>query len=375
MEVFTMDRTYRKVRSFGVWLALAATLTFCFSTAVLAASAQYGNAVKLGQAASAQASGMLGMDWSQAEVIAVTNAGYAMPGENSTKGCLDGIAEATGATVGACTLLTLQSRFDQPLWFAFFSKKTGQCVYLEYESARAAKALQGESPESIKAGVAQMARIDADYLFAHAADFSAQLKKGLFGNNAFRIVTTANAAARNCNSETLKAIQVHDHFCPGVSSGIVLANYVRHNLLPSPDAGCFVLSVNPWCKEDALTTLLNATPGKRSYAVVYPTGKQRAAWPAPLNRACSVIFTQQKGQPWHGTVLGFDFSKAKAEYGKKSFGNKVLDKLHADLWFMDNMDRAEAMVEPLKEFDLAAGMMPRDLMQPGTDLIGTLHKL
>lgn len=374
MEVFIMDRKGRSLQFYGVCISLAAVLALC-CTVVMAASANYGNAVKLGQAASAQASGMLGVDWKDAEVIVTTNAGYAMPGELSTKGCLDGVSEATGAKVGASTLLTLQGRFDQPLWFAFFSKKTGQCAYLEYDSISAAKALNGVSPESLKAGVAQTARIDADYLFAHADDFSAKLKKGLFGNNAFRIVTTSNAAARDCDSETLMAVQVHDHFCPGVSSGIVMANYVRHKLLPSPDAGCFVLSVNPWCKEDALTTLLNTTPGKRGYAVVYPTAKQRAAWPAPLDQACSVIFTQQKGQPWHGTVLGFDFAKAKAEYGKKSYGNKIIDKLNADLWFMDNMDRAEAMVKPLKEFDLESGMIPRDLMQPGVDLIGMLDNL
>ncbi len=350
-------------------------LSICLFVPAFAATADYEDAVSLGHSASDQARRMLNVEWPASGVIVVTNAGYAMPGEHSTKGCLDGISDATGATVGSSTLLTLQSRFDQPLWFAFFVRKTGQCAYLEYKTDVVAKVLGGVETEVKNTVVSQVARIDAKYLFAHPDEFSAALKKGLFGRNAFRIVTTVNAAARNCGSDILKAVQVHDHFCPGVTSGIVMANYIRHRLLQSPNTNCFVLSLTPWCKEDALTSLLNATPGKRAYGVLYPTKKQQAAWPEPLNKVCTVIFTQQKGQPWHGHMLGFDFAQAKKAYGTKSFGNSVLDKLHADIWFLENMERAESLVQPLKDFTLASGKTPKTLLQPGVDLIGLLQKM
>ena len=362
------------VRHLGYTLLTLAMLTVCLAMQATAATPGYDSALKLGRSAGEQAKNILGDDWSTDGTIVITNAGYAMPNDHSTRGCMDGISELTGAKVGASTLVNLQSRFDQPLWFAVFVPESGKCAYIEYDHASASSALSGQSPESSQPTTKQVARIDAEYLFAHPDEFSAQLKKSLFGNNVFRIVTTANAVALQCRSEVLKAIQVHDHFCPGVTSGVVLANYIRHNLLPSESTKCFILSLKPWCKEDALTTLLNATPGKGGYAVFYPAKDQASTWAAPLDRACSIVFTKHKDKPWRGHVLGFDFNQAKAAYGTKSYGNMVLDKLHADIWFLNNMDKAEGMVESLKEFELAPGKSPKELLQPGTELLEIMSK-
>ncbi|MFO8083172.1 MAG: FmdE family protein [Desulfobacterales bacterium] len=58
-------------------------------------------------------------------------------------------------------------------------------------------------------------------------------------------------------------------YCSGVTSGILMAEYLKKHF-PVEKGGYFIHTVDPWCREDALLVLLNATPNKRSYAVSYP---------------------------------------------------------------------------------------------------------
>jgi formylmethanofuran dehydrogenase subunit E-like metal-binding protein len=51
----------------------------------------------------------------------------------------------------------------------------------------------------------------------------------------------------------------------------MMADYVKKHLPLEQGGSYFVQSVQPWCKEDALLIMLNATPGKGGYAVTYPT--------------------------------------------------------------------------------------------------------
>ena len=346
---------------------LCALLFFVMIAPASATAPGYARAVLLGERAAQEAAGMLGQDLQTGRVIVLSNAGYARPFGRSTQGCLDGLAQTTSASVGSSTLIALQARNDSPLWFAFFSPQSGECVYLQAEgdvfSDRANTSLWS---------VRQQARIDGDHIFAHPEEFTARGKKGLFGKNLFRIVTVANAAARNCPDHALQAMRVHDHFCPGITSGVLLAQYISQQILTRQDQKLFVLSLVPWCKEDALTTLLNATPGKRAYAVVYGDRKEAGNWPAPLNRTCTVAFTPDEEGIWTGRLLGFDFDAARKRYEDRVFGYPVLDKLYADLWFLDHLDEPESFVEELGQVALPKGTSPKDLVRPDSALLKRL---
>lgn len=362
-------------KSQGQMLVMAFVMVLGLACTANAAPKGYEKAIALGTAASEQAASVLGVSWSNTDAIVMTNASFASPKGNDTQGCLDGIAKATGATVGASRLITVQSRFDAPLWFAFYAPKNETCAYLEYSPEATASAFGSEKIRP-RATVVQTRRIKADYLFAHPEELEAKAGEKLFGGNVFRIVTVINAAERGAGAFLLRAVQVHDHLCPGVSSGLALVSFIRDHLLTTgPQTRCFILTLKPWCKEDALTSLLNATPGKRSYAVLYPTDEQVASWPKPLSSTCSVVFTKNGDKPWHGTMLGFGFSAAQKAYGGAPYGKTVLDKLHADIWFMDNPDKAQNLVSRLKDFDLAPGQTPQSLMRPGTDVIKTLENI
>jgi len=52
-----------------------------------------------------------------AEVVVLTNAGYAVVNGSTTEGCLDGLTKASGATIGKANLLEVHSSRDKALWF------------------------------------------------------------------------------------------------------------------------------------------------------------------------------------------------------------------------------------------------------------------
>ena len=333
----------------------------------------YDAAFSLGTAASERAAELLEANWSAQDAIVLTNAGFARPGEHSSRGCLDGLAQATGTSVGASTLLRLQSRFDQPLWFAFYLQNSGRCAYLQLDSEQAAQALAGRCSGKPAFALEQSTRIDADFLLKDPEAFQAECRQGLFGGNVFRVVTAANAAVAKCPDELITAIEVHDHYCPGVTSGVLLVRFIRNRLFPDdPETNCFVLGLDPWCKEDALITLLNATPGKKGYGVIYPDKDGVAAWPEPLNQASTAVFFQKEGQPWQGWILGFDFAKAKKLYSGPKTAGKILNKLGMDLWFLEYLDRPETFVSVLKTVEFKAGQSPKMLLRPGVDPVDLL---
>jgi formylmethanofuran dehydrogenase subunit E-like metal-binding protein len=339
-----------------------------------ATAPNYESARELGRAAAMQAADMLGTPWEGRQAIVLTNAGSARPGGLSSRGCLDGVGELTGASQGKATLLPLQSRFDQALWFAFYSPASGRCAYLQAESMAAARALSAQKqPAGEVFSLRQVARIEADFILGNIETFQARAQQGLFGENLFRVVTVANAAAEGCPDDLLRAVQVHDHYCPGVTSGLLLARFVQKDLLATaPERQCFVLGLQPWCKEDALITLLNATPGKRSYGVVYPKEDDPATWPAPLDATSTVVFTRSGSEQWQGWMLRFDFDKAKSMFDNPDSGSTVVDKLAMDLWFMNFLDRPEVFVSLLKTVRLPEGSSPKDLLRPGVDPVARL---
>ncbi|MCI5183125.1 MAG: hypothetical protein D3921_11545, partial [Candidatus Electrothrix sp. AW1] len=145
-------------------------------------------------------------------------------------------------------------------------------------------------------------------------------------------------------------------YCPGVTSGILMAEYIK-KFLPS-EKGYFVQTIQPWCKEDALIVLLNATPGKRSYSTIYPTDADIASWAQWAQEASTVVYRYDSASDsWKGTALGFDWGE---ETGCEVYSNSVINKLCRDLAFVDQMDSPENFVTEVKNFDLPAGVHPKE---------------
>jgi formylmethanofuran dehydrogenase subunit E-like metal-binding protein len=296
--------------------------------------------------------------------VVMTNAGYAEVNGALTQGALDGAAVAVGASRGKNTLVEIQSAPWDSLWFAFYDKGSSYCTYLEIDPSKISETISNSKNASKELfTVTAIERIDAGYLNEHLAEYDEKFKNKMFGNNAFRIITIANAIAVGAPSNAVRAFEFHDHYCPGVSSGILMASYLK-KYFPAIGRGYFVYSIDPWCKEDALLVLLNATPGKKSYAVYYPNENDKAEKPPEIKNVSTIVFrNNDQTKKWEGIALGFEW----IETGCPKTGNALVDKLCSDLWFLEHMDTPEVLVKEIKRFELAEGVSPKDLARPGID--------
>jgi formylmethanofuran dehydrogenase subunit E-like metal-binding protein len=298
------------------------------------------------------------------DLIVLTNAGYTEVNGVPTQGALDGIAAVTGVSRGRNTLVEVHSTPCASLWFAVYDKGSGYCVYLQVDSSEVSKMNKGSATALPGLfNVSSIERIDAGYLFDRPSQYKAKFDNKVFGGNEFRVVSIANAVAAGAPPYAVRAFEFHDHYCPGVTSGIIMARYLKAHFPPGK-SGYFVHALEPWCKEDALLVLLNATPGKRSYAVSYPTDVDLARRTPEAKNASTIVYRQNdQTQRWEGLILAFEW----AETSCSKTDNMIIDKLCVDLWYLKRMKRPEEFVKVVKTFELPDGVSPKDWARPGVD--------
>ena len=95
--------------------------------------------------------------------------------------------------------------------------------------------------------------------------------------------------------------------------------------------------------------LLNTTPGKKSYAVTYPTEDDIASWPTWAKDLSTIVYRYDSlSEIWQGIALEYNWE----ETGCPDYGHSVMNKLCTDLWYLDRMDQPENFVTILKNFNL-----------------------
>lgn len=307
------------------------------------------------------------------DLIALSNAGYVEINREITMGALDGLSQTLGVSRGNNSLVEIHSAAEKDLWFAVYHQRSGYCVYLQVDpDALDSGRSSGQQDRQSIFSIAVMEQINAEHLFENAEVYAEKFNNSIFGGNEFRVVTICNAVAKDAPAYAVRSFEFHDHYCPGVTSGIFMALYMRDFYPLSSGGSYFVQAVQPWCKEDALLSMLNTTPGKGSYSVTYPTDEDIAGWPEWASDAANIIYRQDPDTGnWVAIVLGFTWG----DTGCPDYGNSVLTKLCTDLWYLDRFDQPEAFVTVLKEIELPEGAEPKDYARPGVDPILLLNDL
>jgi len=295
------------------------------------------------------------------DLIVLSNAGYAEIGGKGTMGALDGLTEVLRVSRGANTLVEVHSAPEAPLWFAVFDSRSGWCAYLQVKASAVGGALNASELFEKRT----VARIDPATLYASDPNIPFD-----FGGNEFRIFTIANGVAFGVPAYVTRSFEFHDHYCPGVTSGIVIANYVKKHFADKgvKPKGYFVHGLQPWCKEDALMVMLNATPGKSGYAVTYSTAVDRQAW-GEYSTAVNIVYGQlPQDNSWEGLILGFNWATDE-QTGCGAYQNGSIKRLCMDLWYLEKLNQPELFVVPLKTFTLETSDHPKNYAGPGMDIM------
>jgi formylmethanofuran dehydrogenase subunit E-like metal-binding protein len=150
-----------------------------------------------------------------ADLLVLTDAPFVRPGARSALPELAVVEKLTGCTVGSGNLLFFQRPQHHPLRFLLFARKTGEAVII----SAAAGQYAAEKLNMSATTIADKAFWDQSQQFAAGKDM-------------FTLAGIANAWAAKAPYDFLKCAELHNHICPGLTSGYLLAHYLleRHPL-------------------------------------------------------------------------------------------------------------------------------------------------
>ncbi|MEA1894964.1 MAG: FmdE family protein [Euryarchaeota archaeon] len=284
----------------------------------------------------------------------LTDSGYVMADGNTTECCIGTIERVTGCSISDGNLLPVHRSVDKPLWFAIFDNETKDCVYAIYKN-----------------GAFTATTINIDGENATTSDGWNAMKAAL-GSDAFTIVGVANTWGYGAPNDLLKCVEFHNHICPGLTSGYLIAEYIRENYPLGAGESYTWIGCPNWCKEDAIQVLLDLTPGKKGMVVKQreilvsenPLAGILLIWNSTANSGRGVSFRYNKGESCNLTGVAIaDFSPP----GGKSNPLFWTARLKNGFGLLQYLDQPERLISPdSDEFDVTPEQLNRVKMA-GTD--------
>ncbi len=204
-------------------------------------------------------------------------------------------------------------------------------------------------------GVAAIERVDARYLVENQTAWAEILEKKAFAGNEFSLITIANVwADPRAPYDFLRAASFHNHLCPGVSGGYLIAKYVEEELpIESPSQSYRVIACPVWCKDDLFPMVWDATPGKRGIFVMDLNKTERETLRERLGTDPAGIYirwdaTTNRGD---GLVVGYNWTRSSEITGTADWeGDPALAKLVDDLGLIGLQDNPGEVVSTIHEF-------------------------
>jgi len=240
-------------------------------------------------------------------------------------------------------IIFVHSAYYKPLWFAFFNKTTGECIYIEIRN----NSIYKISKENI----------NAENLFSNPKVWDKKMKKKIFDGNEFSIITIANVWAEGCPYELLKCAEFHNHICPGLISGYLIAEYLEKNLPLKKGEYYQILAIPPWCKDDAFQVLFDSTVGKRR---MYVKQIDVNTLPKNLENIAGIyIAWNRSAGKGRAVLLAFNWSKAckmaginKSDFKRFSSYYWWYSRLKLDLFLIKHLSKPEIFVRSIKNFEI-----------------------
>lgn len=266
------------------------------------------------------------------DLLCLTNAPYVrnngQPGINSLKP----IQELTGCSIGGQNLLFFQRPQYAPLSITLFHKTTGDSVVMSMTN-------DGFAVERLE--------LSRSNLSSNA--FWKETEGLTCKPNLFTITTIAGSWAIDAPYDYLKCAEIHNHLCPGVSSGYLIARLIMDKYPLKDGEKYTMISAPVWCKEDAFQVILDLTPGKGGMIVKKLTQTQKDKISVDHPAGILLITDKQTGEG-RGIAFSFDFDKIN------KLAPKDTPKAALVLAIVDYLDQPQRFVGVAKEFDVTPEM-------------------
>jgi len=230
-------------------------------------------------------------------LLVLSNAPFVNTLGQSSLPFLARVQHFTGAMVGNGNLLFFQRPQSHPLRVMLFNKKNQKAVVISAGNGAWAEDVLDLSLETISS---------PDFWKTAKDKFTA-------AQDLFSLVTIAKAWSENAPYDFLKAAELHNHICPGLTSGYLMAHFILDHYPLAQDQRYTFISSPVWCKEDAFQVIMDLTPGKRGL-VVKPLSKAQEKKITIPNPAGLLLIWNKKEKTGKAVALSFDFKALKALY-------------------------------------------------------------
>ncbi len=259
----------------------------------------------------------------------ITDATYVKVDDKTSEAYVDLIQEQTGCTVGKGNLLFFHRPVDYPLMIALFRRETGDCAVISYD---------GKELKTGKTHMGLETVTKPEFWMA---------PNPLLGPDAFTIVSFAHAWKAGAPYDLLKCAEFHNHFCPAIAAGYMIATYILKTYpLGEGDAYTWIASP-PWCKEEAIQVLLDLTPGKRNLYAKGLTEAQKEN--LTFENAAGILLISHANQIQSKAVaFAFDWNKVRKD-----------DKLEMALGTIVYIETPEELVSIVKEVEVTPDVVHR----------------
>jgi formylmethanofuran dehydrogenase subunit E-like metal-binding protein len=311
----------------------------------------------------------------EGNLLALTNAGYVKVGGMESSIALEAITDVTGCSPGKGNLLAIHSALDQPLYFFFFSRKSGDSYYAETDGAAIRADGKASFQEILSQDPSRLFRhsvfknISLARLFSDPEETEKEIKKRDYGRNWASLAVFSHLWAKDPPGELIRAAQFHDHICPGGLSGTYIARFLSSGFTLAGEQRYFFIASPSYCKDDALQVIFNQTVGKNGMAVVFLSAEDQARLLPEARDAAGIFFRYDpKTGKGNGAVIGFAWDRLRQDSGAgKNKRFPFLESLNQVLWMVDQRDQFDRYVYFIKTFDLPPGEVPQNYARPGVN--------
>ena len=280
------------------------------------------------------------------DLLVVTNAPYLRKGNTFGIEKVRLLEQMTGCTTGGQNMLFFQRPQTNPLSITLFRKTTGDAAVITWSDEKKVKETMDLSPSKVS-----------------EKPFWQNAKRFACGPDLFTISTIAGSWALGAPYDYFKCAELHNHICPGITSGYLIARMIQRDYPLKKGEKYTVISCPVWCKEDAFMVMLDTTPGKSGMIVKKLTKAQKEKISID-NPAAIVLITDKKTNIGKGIAFSFDFSKVQALVPKESAKPAMAFAL---LKYLDQPEKFTAVAatfsvtDDLYEKMITAGSNPYEL--------------
>jgi formylmethanofuran dehydrogenase subunit E-like metal-binding protein len=259
----------------------------------------------------------------------LTDATYVRVAGRTSEPLIDVIQEETGCTVGRGNLLFFHRPTNYPLKIAMFLRDTEQCVVVSCD---------GKRIEWKKYDLGRKAVAKPSFWTTEDAPLAP---------DTFTIVSLAKAWVAGAPHDLLKCAEFHNHLCPAIISGYMIARYIIKSYPLKKEEAYIWIACPPWCKDDAVQVLLDLTAGKKCLYVIELKESQKRELTFE-NPAGMLIIWNERRNMGKGIVFSFDWEKARRE-----------DKLQMVVDLLSYAEKPEEFVSVVRESELTPEMMEK----------------